>query len=150
VLRSSAILDPSPVLSPQFASNSRYQLRTLRGATIPADRTISIYLPVAYRDEPDRRFPVFYLHDGQNLFDGTTSYLGRAEGAHHLCDTDLLFSILIEQGWETGCTLVYQRILGGLHNEDAWADRFGDVLCFLFPARRPSLLMGEPAPDEPW
>ena len=65
--------------------------------------------------------------------------IGTAEGAHHLRDTDLLFSILVERGWEAGQNLAYQRVLGGLHNEDAWADRFGDVLAFLFPAERPLL-----------
>lgn len=267
------------MLNPELAANTRYLLRTLRGASIPADRSIAVYLPVAYLAEPDRRFPVFYLHDGQNLFDGTTSYLpghtwrahttadrlteiacmepvilvgvanagvdrmpeytpvadpqlgggrgplygrlllndlkplidrefrtlpsaehtalggsslgglislflalehrdrigkiavispsiwwngrsilrqarrasvepnlsiwldiGTAEGAHHLRDTDLLFSILVERGWESSQNLVYQRIQGGLHNEDAWADRFGDVLAFLFPAKRPGIL----------
>lgn len=31
-------------------------------------RTIRIYTPDAYELEPDRRFPVLYLHDGQNVF----------------------------------------------------------------------------------
>lgn len=44
-------------------------------AILPDDRTISVYLPLQYEAEPERRFPVFYLHDGQNLFDPTTSYL---------------------------------------------------------------------------
>ncbi len=34
------------------------------------ERTVRVYLPASYRDEPSRRFPVLYLHDGQNLFDG--------------------------------------------------------------------------------
>ena len=277
-----ATLRPAPVLNPELAANPRYQLRALQGAAIPADRTITVYLPAAYLIEPDRRFPVFYLQDGQNLFDGTTSYLpgrtwrahttadrlteidciepvilvgvanagndrmpeytpvadpqlgggrgplygtlllrdlkplidhefrtlpdarhtalggsslgglislflalehrdligkiavlspslwwngrsilrlarrasvdpplstwldiGTAEGAHHLRDTDLLFSILVDRGWEAGRTLAYQRIPGGLHNEDAWADRFGEVLAFLFPADRPAILLPE-------
>ncbi len=41
----------------------------------PQTRTVSVYLPPQYESEPDRRFPVFYLHDGQNLFDPTTSYI---------------------------------------------------------------------------
>ncbi len=277
-------LIPAAVANPELAANPRYLLRTLRHSSIPSDRTIAIYLPEAYLAEPDRRFPVFYLHDGQNLFDGTTSYLpgrtwrahttadrlteqecieplilvgianagdgrmpeytpeadpqlggglgplygqllihdlkplidqqfrtlpdarhtalggsslgglislflalehrdlfgriavispsiwwngrsilrlarraapdpalsiwldiGTAEGSHHLRDTDLLFSILVERGWESGRDLTYQRILGGLHNEDAWADRFSDILAFLFPAKRPSMLSLEDA-----
>ena len=34
-----------------------------------------MYLPPGYHDDPRRRFPVLYLHDGQNLFDGSTSFI---------------------------------------------------------------------------
>lgn len=34
-----------------------------------------VYLPPAY-DEGDRRYPVLYMHDGQNLFDDERSYAG--------------------------------------------------------------------------
>lgn len=39
-------------------------------------RTILVLLPPGYDDEPDRRYPVLYMHDGQNLFDASTSYIG--------------------------------------------------------------------------
>jgi predicted alpha/beta superfamily hydrolase len=38
-------------------------------------RDILVYLPPAYADEA-RRFPVLYMHDGQNLFDASTSFAG--------------------------------------------------------------------------
>jgi predicted alpha/beta superfamily hydrolase len=38
-------------------------------------RDILVYLPTAY-DRTDARFPVIYMHDGQNLFDPTTSFAG--------------------------------------------------------------------------
>ncbi|HWZ51377.1 MAG TPA: hypothetical protein VNW54_07920, partial [Granulicella sp.] len=43
--------------------------RSASGAILPdpEDRDILVYLPRAYQAEPGRRFPVFYLHDGQNL-----------------------------------------------------------------------------------
>ncbi len=42
------------------------------------DRTVVVYLPPDYRTETakDRRYPVLYMHDGQNLFDAATSFLG--------------------------------------------------------------------------
>jgi predicted alpha/beta superfamily hydrolase len=53
----------------------------------PDHRNILVYLPEAYAQEPDRRFPVFYLHDGQNLFDSRTSYIaGRTWEAHTTAD----------------------------------------------------------------
>lgn len=39
------------------------------------DRTIRIYLPPDY-DHSNKRYPVVYMHDGQNLFDDATSYVG--------------------------------------------------------------------------
>lgn len=38
-------------------------------------RDLIVYLPPGYDDQPKRRFPVLYLHDGQNLFDGATSFI---------------------------------------------------------------------------
>ena len=38
-------------------------------------RTIRLYLPPGY-DKSDKRYPVLYMHDGQNLFDAATSYAG--------------------------------------------------------------------------
>jgi len=45
------------------------------GPHLPA-RTIRVYLPPGYDAQPDRRWPVLYLHDGQNLFDDATAYAG--------------------------------------------------------------------------
>ena len=39
-------------------------------------RSIRVLLPRNYHSEPQRRFPVLYLHDGQNLFDAHTAALG--------------------------------------------------------------------------
>ena len=35
-----------------------------------------LYLPPGYANAPDKRYPVIYMHDGQNLFDDATSYAG--------------------------------------------------------------------------
>ncbi len=42
---------------------------------LPADRDVLVYLPSGFEDHPDRRYPVLYLHDGQNVFDGATSFV---------------------------------------------------------------------------
>lgn len=39
-------------------------------------RAVLVYLPEGYDEEPERRYPVLYMHDGQNLFDAATSYIG--------------------------------------------------------------------------
>jgi alpha-glucosidase len=46
--------------------------------TIPGlqrQRTVRLYLPPGYAGS-QRRYPVIYMHDGQNLFDDATSYAG--------------------------------------------------------------------------
>lgn len=60
--------------------------------------------------------------------------MGTAEGARHLRDADLLHRTLIQHGWRPGQNVAYTRVEGGLHSEEAWARRFGDVLRYLFPA----------------
>lgn len=44
---------------------------------LPEKRDIIIYLPPGYEDHGDRRYPVLYMHDGQNLFDSVTAFGGR-------------------------------------------------------------------------
>ncbi|WP_205289371.1 alpha/beta hydrolase-fold protein [Lysobacter sp. TY2-98] len=37
-------------------------------------RNVDVWLPPSYGRDPKRRYPVLYMHDGQNLFDPTLSY----------------------------------------------------------------------------
>lgn len=51
-------------------------MRFYRGhLTLNNDRDVLVYLPPGYGANGTRHFPVFYLHDGQNLFDGATSFI---------------------------------------------------------------------------
>lgn len=251
----------------------RYSVYAFHSEILPDDRRVFVYLPPQYLQQQARRFPVFYLHDGQNLFDGRTSYLagrtwqahttadrlaeageiepvilvgvantgvrrmaeytptrdskmgggegtrygrvlieelkpaidklyrtlpganhtglggsslgglislylgltnpdvfgslavmspslwwdhrsifhvvnriaklnlhiwldiGTAEGTRHVRDADLLEQALVRHGWRSGVDLAYDRAQGGTHDETSWAERFGDVLRFLFPPR---------------
>lgn len=38
-------------------------------------RDVVVYLPPGYGDDVTRRYPVLYMHDGQNLFDPRTSFI---------------------------------------------------------------------------
>lgn len=40
------------------------------------DRDVIVWLPPDYGTELDQRYPVLYMHDGQNLFDPRTSFIG--------------------------------------------------------------------------
>jgi predicted alpha/beta superfamily hydrolase len=255
------------------SANARMEKFQFHSAILPDDRCISVYLPPQYLTEPARRFPVLYLHDGQNLFDPRTAYIpgrtwragstadelalsgravplilvgvantglrrmaeytptrdfrmgggeglrygrllidelkpfidrtfrtlpdaqttglggsslgglitlflglqhpevftrlavlspsvwwdhrsilsfvsgtdpkpdlriwldiGTAEGARHVRDTELLCRMLQKRGWTLGQDLRCSIVPGALHDEDAWAARFDQVLTFLFPA----------------
>ena len=42
---------------------------------LPDKRDLIVYLPPGYEQHPERSYPVLYMHDGQNLFDGKTSFI---------------------------------------------------------------------------
>jgi len=48
------------------------------GVTIIGERQITIYLPPGYNDRSERRYPVLYMQDGQNLFDDARAFAGRS------------------------------------------------------------------------
>ena len=48
-------------------------LRGVRSRELGNERDLLVYLPVSYHSS-DRRYPVIYMHDGQNLFDRATSF----------------------------------------------------------------------------
>lgn len=55
---------------PHLIKHEQFGSRFLRN-----QRDLIVYLPPGYDDQPQRSFPVLYLHDGQNLFDGATSFI---------------------------------------------------------------------------
>jgi isoamylase len=78
-------------------------------------RQVDVYLPPSYQSEPRRRYPVVYMHDGQNLSDPFTAFGGvtwHLEGA---------LEHLAARGLET--------IVVGLHN--AGAQRIAEYTPFV-------------------
>jgi predicted alpha/beta superfamily hydrolase len=58
------------VSGPQLIKHEQFPSRFLRN-----QRDLIVYLPPGYQEQAQRRFPVLFLHDGQNLFDGATSFI---------------------------------------------------------------------------
>jgi len=58
------------VSAPTLIKHEQFPSRFLRN-----QRDLIVYLPPGYEQQSDRRYPVLYLHDGQNLFDGATSFI---------------------------------------------------------------------------
>ncbi len=48
----------------------------LVGEGLRSKRTVTVRLPPSYRSQPERRYPVLYLHDGQNCLDRRTAAFG--------------------------------------------------------------------------
>jgi predicted alpha/beta superfamily hydrolase len=73
---------------------------------LTADRDIIVYLPPDYETAEQRRYPVFYLHDGQNLFDAETAFLGQEwhadEIAEHLIHKGVIEPVIMVGIYNTG------------------------------------------------
>ena len=79
---------PIRAASSELAEHPRYAVYAFRSALLPDAREVMVWLPPQYLEDESRRFPVLYLHDGQNLFDGLTSYIpGRTWRAHETADS---------------------------------------------------------------
>jgi predicted alpha/beta superfamily hydrolase len=46
-----------------------------RSQYLAENRDLIVYLPPGYEEESERGYPVLYMQDGQNLFDGRTSFI---------------------------------------------------------------------------
>lgn len=50
--------------------------RGIRGEGLQYERDLIVWLPPSYEKNRRKRYPVLYMHDGQNIFDPATSFLG--------------------------------------------------------------------------
>ncbi len=55
-----------------------------------------IYLPPSYAENSLKRYPVCYIHDGQNLFDPAESFKGQSWGVHQVIDMQALSGCMDE------------------------------------------------------
>ena len=68
----------SPESSTPLPEPPHPRLHLHRGFTsryLPDPRDLLVYLPPGYGAQPGRTYPVLYMHDGQNLFDPSTSFI---------------------------------------------------------------------------
>lgn len=73
-------------------------------------RPLLVYLPPAYDSATARRYPVLYLHDGQNVFDSATAYAGQEwqvdETAQQLITAGEIEPLIIVGVYNTGAQRV--------------------------------------------
>lgn len=99
------------------------------------DRDVIVYLPPGYDREKTRRYPVFYMHDGQNLFDGATSYIPGQEWrvdeiAQSLIAAGQIEPLIIVGIYNTGRDRIneYTPAADSKYKMDGKADLYGSML----------------------
>jgi len=90
-------------------------IRGVSSAYLDHDRDLVIYLPPGYDADPSARYPVLYMHDGQNLMDPATSAFGVA------WEVDDTTEALIADG------RIEPLIIVGVYNSPARIDEYTPV-----------------------
>jgi predicted alpha/beta superfamily hydrolase len=87
--------------------HSHFESRILR-----TRRDILVYLPRGYRRQRRARYPVLYMHDGQNVFDAATSFAGVEWGvdetAQRLIRRNLIEPLIIVGVDNTGDNRIHE------------------------------------------
>jgi predicted alpha/beta superfamily hydrolase len=61
-------------------------IEQFQSAILGNARQVTIYLPPGYDERDERRYPVLYMQDGQNLFDDFRAFGGRSWRLHDAAD----------------------------------------------------------------
>jgi predicted alpha/beta superfamily hydrolase len=89
--QSSVVTQQPHTLTGDFRTHPKFHSKFL-----PTDRDVMVYLPPGYDADSRRRYAVLYLHDGQNLFDGATSFIPGQEWCVDETAQSLIVAGLIE------------------------------------------------------
>lgn len=107
------ILAQEPARIPSATGDIRV-IESFASEATGRSRRIQVWLPPDYSESPERSYPVLFLHDGQNVFDGATSYIPNQEWR---CDETA--AMLIKAG------LIEPLIMVAVDNaQEARADEF--------------------------
>lgn len=66
---------------PQSITGDVRHLGRIASGGLEDARDVWLFLPASYPTSPERRYPVVYFHDGQNVFDAATAFIGIEWGA---------------------------------------------------------------------
>src|SRR3954454_22565800 len=80
--------------------------RNLRSQFLETGRTLIVYVPPGYDTNAHKRYPVLYMHDGQNLFDPSTAFGGNEwrldDTAEELIERGAIEPLIIVGIYNTG------------------------------------------------
>lgn len=100
-------------------------------------RNLIVYLPPDYSKDTTKKYPVVYMHDGQNIFDGMTSYIPNQEWradetAEMLIQAGIIEPIIIvgidNGGMERGNEYLPTKFKMGQNEVGGKADKYGQML----------------------
>lgn len=98
---------PEHTLTGNIHKHTHFASKILRN-----ERDILVYLPRGYRRNRRQRYPVLYLHDGQNVFDAATSFThvewGVDETAQRLIRKDLMEPTIVVAVANTGENRIHE------------------------------------------
>lgn len=111
------------------------RIPSFRSEVLGNERQITVYVPAGYDEHPDQRYPVLYMQDGQNLFDGDRAYVpGQhwrvAEAADAAIGERRARPMIIVGVDHTGVTRAdeYTPVRDVRHNAGGRADLYGRML----------------------
>src|SRR5438270_7130098 len=91
----------APVAAPELRLHRRF-----RSQFLEPERALIVYVPPEYERNTHQRYPVLYMHDGQNLFDSATAFGGNEwrldDTAEELIERGAIEPVIIVGIYNTG------------------------------------------------
>lgn len=121
----------------QSISGNVEKIENFESKLLSNKRNLNVYLPPSYSKEEKRRFSVLYMHDGQNIFNGMTSYIPNQEwradeAAEALINAGLIEPIIIvgidNAGADRANEYLFKEIRMGNQTGGGKADLYGRFL----------------------
>jgi predicted alpha/beta superfamily hydrolase len=109
--------------------------KSFHSGILQNDRDVLVYLPPGYDTDEKKRYAVLYLQDGQNLFDGSTSFIPGVEWrvdetAQSLISARMIRPLIIVGIYNTGASRTdeYTPTRDPKQNVGGKADAYGRML----------------------
>jgi predicted alpha/beta superfamily hydrolase len=129
-LRAGTTVDVYPFFGPPVGTLRK--VHDFHSPQLDNRRTLAISLPPSYAENPHKRYPVLYMHDGQNAFEDSTSFTGVSWGAdrtsHSLVAQGLKDEIIIVGVSNVGTGRVFEYTPGPPSGRTGGADLYGRFL----------------------
>jgi len=105
----------------------------VRSRFLDSAHDVIVYLPPGYDEDSERRYPVLYMQDGQNLFDEATAFAGEwrlDEAAERMIEAGLVTPLIIVGIYNAGTYRIdeYTPTRDSAKRAGGNADRYGRML----------------------